>query len=153
MRGPRCKGRAKSHNENQQEEEGMISRDFNFCFLVDAVRGKKSRLEGLNVGKKKKKKQRRDKRPIVRDRSVPGKEGSKKKDTTGWSPGPIVSKGECSHAWQMSRAIVARAVSSAPPAPALEFHETASACERWSTRLVSYRTAMLVRGWWAARVL
>lgn len=39
-----------------------------------------------------------DKRPIVRDRSVPGKEGGKKKDTTGWSPGPIVSKGECSHA-------------------------------------------------------
>lgn len=39
-----------------------------------------------------------DKRAIVRDRSVPGKEGGKKKDTTAWSPGPIVSKGECSHA-------------------------------------------------------
>lgn len=39
-----------------------------------------------------------DKRPIVRGRSVPGKEGREKKATTGWSPGPIVSEGECSHA-------------------------------------------------------
>ena len=67
-----------------------------FCFLVEIERRgrKRSRLEGLNVGKKRG----RDKRPIVRARSVPGKEGKEKKATTGWSPGPIVSKGECSHA-------------------------------------------------------
>ena len=67
-----------------------------FCFLLETERGgrKRSRLEGLNVGKKRG----GDKRPIVRARSVPGKEGREKKATTGWSPGPIVSEGECSHA-------------------------------------------------------
>lgn len=67
-----------------------------FCFLVETERRgrKRSRLEGLNVGKKRG----GDKRPIVRDRSVPGKEGREKKATTGWSPEAIVSEGECSHA-------------------------------------------------------
>lgn len=66
------------------------------------------------------KKRRGDKRSFVRDRSVPGKEGSEKKATTGRTPRPIVSKGECSQAWQMSRAIVSPAASSLPPAPTLE---------------------------------
>lgn len=67
-----------------------------FCFVVETERRgrKRSRLEGLNVGKM----QGGDKRAIVRDRSVPGKEGREKKATTGWSPGPIVTEGECSHA-------------------------------------------------------
>ncbi|CAB1452596.1 unnamed protein product [Pleuronectes platessa] len=53
----------------------------------------------------------------------------------------------------MSMAIVSPEASSLPPAPALEFRETASACESRSTRLVSRRassaTTLAVPAQWA----
>lgn len=64
----------------------MNSRGFKLCFVFwwrqreEAEKGASSK--GLNVGKKRG----GDKRPIVRARSVPGKEGREKKATTGWSP-------------------------------------------------------------------
>lgn len=88
-----ARDRAKSHNEKQKQREVNEKSWFRPCFVFlwrqKKEAKKRSRLEGLNVGKK----QGGDKRPIVRDRSVPGKEGREKKATTGWSPGPIVSEG------------------------------------------------------------
>lgn len=122
--------------KNRSRGRWMNSRGFNYVLFSSGDRKKRQKKEQARRVKRWQKAGRGQK-AYCGGQKCPGKEGREKKATTARSPRPIVSEGECSHAWQMSLTIVSPAASSLPPALALEFHETASACESRSTRLVS----------------
>lgn len=129
----------------------MNSRTFNCVFLVlfsrrggwggAETRGRKrSRLEGLNVGRKKK--AAKAQKAHCEGQKCPRK-GGDGEESHRWPP-PLPSSTPWTHCGRrgvqprmtdVPDHCLVRAASSRPPAPATKFHETASAWERRSTRL------------------